>query len=67
MYKSISAKVRDFFVKVSYPLRGTARVKQGSTITYVNVVAGKDVRDDIINNTGLKMKACVKKLQVLRH
>jgi len=47
LYKSISAKVRDFFVKVSYPLRGTARVKQGSTITNVNVIAGKDVKRQI--------------------
>lgn len=41
--KSISAKARDIFVKVSYPVKYTARVKQGSTITHVNVIAGKDV------------------------
>ena len=45
--KSISAKARDIYVKVSYPVRGTVRVKQGSTITNVNVIAGKDVRRQI--------------------
>lgn len=45
--KSISAKARDIYVKVSYPVRGTVRIKQGSTITNVNVIAGKDVRRQI--------------------
>lgn len=45
--KSISAKARDIYVKVSYPVRGTVRIKQGSTITNVNVIAGKDVKRQI--------------------
>lgn len=45
--KSISAKARDIYVKASYPVKDTVKVKQGSTITNVNVIAGKDVRRQI--------------------
>lgn len=45
--KSVSAKARDIYVKIPYPVRGTEIVKKGSTITNVNVIAGKDVRRQI--------------------
>ena len=45
--KSVSAKARDIYVKIPYPVRGTETVKKGSTITNVNVIAGKDVRRQI--------------------
>lgn len=45
--KSVSAKARDIYVKIPYPVRETEIVKKGSTITNVNVIAGKDVRRQI--------------------
>lgn len=45
--KSVSAKARDIYVKIPYPVRGTEIVKKGSTITNVNVIAGKDVKRQI--------------------
>ena len=41
LLKIISAKARDIYFKVSYLVRGTVRVKQGSIIT--NVISGKEI------------------------
>ena len=48
--KSISAKARDIFVKTEYPVKGVGKLKSGSTIKNVNVIAGNGVTrkiDDI--------------------
>ncbi len=48
--KSISAKARDIFVKTEYPVKGVGKLKSGSTIKNVNVIAGNGVArkiDDI--------------------
>lgn len=48
--KSISAKAKNIYVKYEYPVRGESSIKEGSTIRFVNIIAGKGVRrkiDDI--------------------
>lgn len=44
---SLSAMARDIYVKSDYPVRGDYLIKRGSTITNVEVIAGKDVRRQI--------------------
>lgn len=45
--KSVSAKARDIYVKSSYPVRGAYKIKQGSTIRNVHIIAGNKVRRQI--------------------
>lgn len=48
--KSISAKARNIYVKYEYPVRGESSIKEGSSIRFVNIIAGKGVNrkiDDI--------------------
>lgn len=48
--KSVSAKARDIYVKTEYPVKGVGKLKSGSNIKNVHVIAGNGVHrkiDDI--------------------
>lgn len=48
--KSVSAKARDIYVKTEYPVKGVGKLKSGSNIKNVHVIAGNGVNrkiDDI--------------------